>query len=64
MSTEAKLLSAVIQVRDRSPLFERGVNDGWFNDDDDKRIWVFLRTHFAKYAECPSIEVVQSNFPT
>lgn len=64
MSTEAKLLSAVIQVRDLSPLFERGVNDGWFNDDDDKRIWVFLRTHFAKYAECPSIEVVQSNFPT
>ena len=33
MSTEAKLLSAVIQVRDLSPLFERGVNDGWFQSN-------------------------------
>ena len=64
MSTESKLLSAVIQVRDLSPLFERNVADSWFTDDEDRRVWVFLRTHFSKYAECPSIEVVQSNFPT
>lgn len=64
MSTESKLLSAAIQVRDLSPLFERNVSDHWFTDDDDKRIWVFLRTHYAKYAESPSLEVVKSNFPT
>lgn len=64
MSTESKLLSAALQIRDLSPLFERNVSDSWFPDDDDKRVWVFLRTHFSKYAECPSLEVVKSNFPT
>ena len=64
MSTEAKLISAVIQVRDLSPLFEKGVSDSWFSNDDDRRVWSFLRTHFAKYGECPSQEVVLSNFPT
>lgn len=64
MSTEAKLLSAAIQVRDLSPLFERNVTDSWFTDDDDRRVWSFLRSHFAKYAECPSLEVVKENFPT
>ena len=64
MSTESKLLSGIIQVRDLAPLFERNVTDGWFGDDDDRRVWIFLRTHFAKYAECPSAEVVKLNFPT
>lgn len=64
MSTESKLISGVIQVRDLSPLFERNVSDSWFTDEEDRRVWVFLRTHFAKYAECPSQEVVLSNFPT
>jgi replicative DNA helicase len=64
MSTEAKLLSAAIQIRDLSPLFERGVTDSWFSNDDDKRVWTYLRTHFSKYGECPSEEVVASNFPT
>jgi replicative DNA helicase len=64
MSTESKLISAAIQVRDLSPLFERGVTDSWFSDDEDRRIWSFMRQHFAKYAESPSIEVIQSNFPS
>jgi replicative DNA helicase len=64
MSTESKLLSGVIQVRDLAPLFERNINDSWFGDDDDRRVWAFLRTHFSKYAECPSVEVVKANFPT
>jgi replicative DNA helicase len=63
MSTEAKLLGSVIRVRDLSPLFERNVSDAWFPDEEDKRVWTFLRSHFAKYAECPSLEVVQANFP-
>jgi replicative DNA helicase len=63
MSTEAKLLGSVIRVRDLSPLFERNVSDAWFPDEEDRRVWTFLRSHFAKYAECPSLEVVQANFP-
>ncbi|CAB4129525.1 DnaB Replicative DNA helicase [uncultured Caudovirales phage] len=64
MSTEAKLIGAAVRIRDLSPLFERGVSDSWFSNDDDKRVWTFMRTHFAKYGECPSEEVVTSNFPT
>lgn len=63
MSTESKLLSAAIQIRDLSPLFERNVSDAWFPDDEDKRVWVFMRTHYSKYAETPSLEVVKANFP-
>ncbi len=64
MTNEAKLISAAIQTRDLSALFERGVTDSWFPDQDDRRIWVFLRSHFSKYGECPSLEVVSENFPT
>jgi len=64
MTNESKLLSAAIQTRDLSTLFERGVNDTWFPDQEDKRIWVFLRSHFSKYGECPSLEVLGENFPT
>ena len=64
MSTESKLLSTVIQVRDLSTLFEHNVSDAWFTDDEDQRVWKFLRNHFSKYAECPSPEVVKENFPT
>lgn len=64
MSIESKLISAAVKVRDLSPLFERGVSDSWFSNEDDRRLWGFLRTHFAKYGECPSEEVIASNFPT
>lgn len=64
MTNESRLLSSAISHRDLSPLFERGARDSWFVDEEDRRIWVFLRTHFSKYGECPSIEVVNDNFPT
>lgn len=64
MTNESRLLSSAIAHRDLSPLFERGARDSWFVDDEDRRIWVFLRTHFAKYGECPSIEIINDNFPT
>lgn len=63
INPETKLLSAAIQIRDLSALLERNVSDSWFSMDDDRRVWTFLRTHFAKYGECPSREVVGLNFP-
>ena len=64
MNIETSLLSKALTDRNLSPLFERGVGESWFNDPVDKKIWVFSREHFAKYGECPSIEVINSNFPT
>lgn len=63
MSTEAKLLSAAIDQRDLSTLFERNVQDSWFPDEEDRQVWSYLRSHFAKYGECPSVDVVTQNFP-
>lgn len=64
MNNELRLLSKVLESRDLAPLFEKGVKDTWFVDPEVKRVWVFVREHFSKYAECPSLDVVSQNFPT
>jgi len=64
MNNEYKLLSKILEERDLPYLYERGIKDSWFVDKDVKRIWVFIREHFAKYAECPSLEVIAQNFPS
>jgi replicative DNA helicase len=64
MNNERKLLSKTILERDLTPLFDHNVNSQWFTDNEDRKIWVFVREHFTKYGECPSIEVVNENFPT
>jgi replicative DNA helicase len=63
MNNELRLLSKVLESRDLAPLFDRGVKDAWFVDGEVRRVWVFVRDHFSKYAECPSLEVVAQNFP-
>lgn len=70
MSTEPRLpkekllLSKVINDRDLSPLFQRNVNDSWFVDNEDRKVWSLLKSHFTKYGECPSVDVVKENFPS
>jgi replicative DNA helicase len=64
MNKEQMLLSKAIQSRDLSELFERGVNDSWFSDNEDRKVWALLKSHFTKYGECPSIDVVVDNFPS
>ena len=64
MNHEAKLLSKVIQDRNVNYLFEKGVNEAWFHDPEDKKLFKFLQHHFANYSETPSLEAINSNFPT
>jgi len=64
MNKEQLLLSKAIQDRDLSQLFERGVNDAWFSDNEDRKVWSLLKAHFTKYGECPSVDVVTENFPS
>jgi len=64
MNKETLLLSKVIQDRDLTRLFERGVNDSWFVDNEDRKVWSLLKSHFTKYGECPSIDVINENFPS
>lgn len=64
MNNEKRLLSKAVQDRDLVPLFDRHVNQAWFSDENDKKIWIFLREHHSKYGECPSIEVIKENYPS
>ena len=63
MNFESKLISKALSSRDLAPLFSRNVNEAWFVDPDNKKMWNLIRDHFFKYAECPSLEVINSNFP-
>jgi len=64
MNKEKQLLSKAIAERNIGLLLERGVNGEWFKAEDDKRIFSFLQTHYSKYAESPSIEILLESFPT
>lgn len=64
MNNQSRLLSKVIQERNISFLLENNIHDSWFTDVSDNKLFRFLRDHFTKYQECPSLEVVKSNFPT
>ena len=57
MNNELRLLSKVLESRDLAPLFDRGVKDAWFVDGEVKRVWVFVRDHFSKYAELSLIHI-------
>lgn len=63
MTNETRLLHKAIADRNLSPLFSRNITDNWFRDDNDRRLFQFLRKHFASYSECPSITAIKENFP-
>lgn len=64
MNNEYKLLSKILDERNLPYLYERGIKDTWFVEHDVRRVWIFVREHFAQYAECPSLEVINQNFPS
>lgn len=63
MNIERSLLNRVITDRDIHLCFDKGVNQSWFNDSLDKKVWSFVVAHFATYSEVPSADVVIENFP-
>jgi replicative DNA helicase len=64
MNNEKRLLSKAIADKNLTALFERNVTSAWFADDDDRRVWNFVRDHYSKYGESPSLEVIKDNYPT
>jgi replicative DNA helicase len=60
---EYRLISKVIIDRDIIPVIERGVKDDWIVDDDLRRVWKFVREHYANYREVPTAVAVNDNFP-
>jgi hypothetical protein len=60
---EYRLVSKVIADRLIIPVIERGIKDEWIVDDDLRRVWKFVREHYANYREVPTIIAVTDNFP-
>lgn len=60
---EYRLVSKVIDDRNIIPVVEQGIKDDWIVDDELRRVWKFVREHYANYREVPSIIAVTDNFP-
>jgi replicative DNA helicase len=60
---EHRLVSKVIRDRDITPALQRGVSDAWFLDDDNKKVWAFVRKHYGEYSEVPTAVTVKDHYP-
>ena len=60
---EHRLVSKVIRDSDINPAIKRGVNDSWFLDDDNKKVWNFVRKHYSDYSEVPTAVTVLDHYP-
>ncbi len=63
MNNETRLLSKVLQDRSITVLFDKGANDQWFVDPENKNVWKLVREHYFAYGEVPSLDVISSNYP-
>jgi replicative DNA helicase len=63
LDNEQRLVSKVIRDRVIIPVIEQGIKDDWFLDDDLRRVWKFIREHYANYRVVPTPETVKDNFP-
>jgi KaiC/GvpD/RAD55 family RecA-like ATPase len=63
VDNEHRLVSKVIRDRNIIPVLEIGIKDDWIVDDDVRRVWKFVREHYVKYKEVPTVIVVKDNFP-
>jgi replicative DNA helicase len=60
---EHRLVSKVIRDRDINPALQRNVTDSWFLDDDNKKVWAFVRKHYGEYSEVPTATTVKDHYP-
>ena len=56
---EHRLLSKVIKEREIVPVLQRGITDVWFLDDENRRVWSFVRKHYSEYSEVPTATTVK-----
>jgi len=60
---EHRLVSKVIRDREINTAIQRGVNESWFLDDDNKKVWSFVRKHYSEYSEVPTAVTVLDHYP-
>lgn len=61
---ELRLISKAIRDRNIGYLLERGVQEDWFFDEENRTVWKFVKDHYTKYNEVPTAVTVIDNFPT
>lgn len=64
MNNESLLLSKIIQEKSLAYVLTKNVNDNWFADPNDKKLFTFVCDHYKKYGETPSLDTIRSNYPT
>jgi len=60
---EHRLVSKIIRDRDIIPALHVGLNETWFLDEDNKKVWKFVRNHYSEYSEVPTAVVVKDHYP-
>ena len=60
---EHRLVSKVIKDREITPALQRGVADNWFLDEDNRKVWAFVRKHYGEYNEVPTGVTVKDHYP-
>ena len=60
---EHRLISKVIKDREIVSALQRGVTDVWYLDDDNRRVWSFLKKHHTEYGEVPTATTVKDHYP-
>jgi replicative DNA helicase len=60
---EHRLVSKVIRDRDIVPALSRGIHDSWFLDEENKKVWSFVRKHYSEYREVPTATTVKDHYP-
>jgi replicative DNA helicase len=63
MLNETRLLHKAISLQDLAPILTKAVDETWFDIDEDRRLFLFMRQFFVNYGESPSIDAVKDNFP-
>lgn len=60
---EHRLVSKVVKDRVIIPVLERGIQPGWFVDEEVQRVWEFIRDHYGEYKEVPTAATVKDHYP-
>jgi replicative DNA helicase len=61
---EIRLLSRAVRERDIGPILDAAVKDEWFENQDCRAFWKWMRTHWTKYGEVPTATSAKAEFPT
>jgi replicative DNA helicase len=60
---EARLIGKIIRDRDIVPALQRGIQEDWFLDEDNRKVWKFIRKHYTDYSEVPTAVTVKDHYP-